>query len=182
MKLNIGCGRNILDGYLNLDSVNGPGVELVADIEKDSLAPYGLRDGCATEILLSHVIEHLRDPLTAMQEMWRLAAPECVLTIRCPYGSSDDAFEDPTHHRQYFINSFAYFSQPAYWRADYGYRGDWSCKEIVLCTIDKRVTMEHAMSMRNVVTEMIVTLTPVKPIREPRRELQDRPIIRLRSS
>ena len=30
------------------------------------------------------------------------------------------------------MNSFAYFAQPTYWRADYGYRGDWAVEDIVL--------------------------------------------------
>ena len=33
---------------------------------------------------------------------------------------------------RFFLNSFGYFSQPFYWRADYGYRGDWQTRRIVL--------------------------------------------------
>ena len=67
-----------------------------------------------------------------MQELFRIAQPDGKMIIRVPYGSSDDAYEDPTHIRQYFIGSFGYYSQPYYWRADYGYRGDWQAKNITL--------------------------------------------------
>ena len=60
-----------------------------------------------------------------MQELWRIAKPNAKMVIRVPHGASDDAWEDPTHVRAYFSNSFGYYSQPYYWRADYGYRGDW---------------------------------------------------------
>jgi SAM-dependent methyltransferase len=67
-----------------------------------------------------------------MQELHRIAKPNGKLVIRCPHGASDDAWEDPTHVRAFFARSFGYFSQPFYWLADYGYRGDWQPAKIVL--------------------------------------------------
>ena len=32
-KLNVGCGRNIQDGWINLDSAALPGVDIVCDLE-----------------------------------------------------------------------------------------------------------------------------------------------------
>ena len=81
------------------------------------------------------MLEHLRDALGFMQELHRIAKPGAVPTIRVPYGSSDDADEDPTHVRRLFLYSFSYFSQRGYWYADYGYRGDWETDNIVL-TVD----------------------------------------------
>ena len=125
-----------------------------------------------------HVIEHLKTPVHAMQELWRVAKPGAACYLRCPYGSSDDAFEDPTHVRQYFINSFGYFSQPFYWRADYGYRGDWK-PELIQLTVSKEIKpmgldrlREMVHTQRNVVQEMGVKLVAVKPARQPKAELQ----------
>jgi hypothetical protein len=102
-----------------------------------------------------------------------------------PYGSSDAAWTDPTHVRAWFIGSFGFFGQPFYWRADYGYRGDWETQAIHLL-IDDRFRGRPADAImaavnveRNVVAEMVATLTAVKPIREPRAELQIAPEIRL---
>lgn len=174
----MGCGRNILEGWINLDSFPLPGVDIVADLEQCSTVPIPLQDESVDEFLLSHVLEHIRQPLPLMQELWRISAPGGTMTIRTPYGSSDDAFEDPTHVRQLYLQSFGYFSQPFYWRADYGYRGDWHPERITLLIhkaghegMSSDQIMERVMSLRNIVAEMIAELSCVKPAREPRQDL-----------
>jgi hypothetical protein len=182
-RLNVGCGRNILPEWDNLDSVSsGEGV-LVADLE----GQLPMTDDIYDEFLLSHVIEHIKKPLHMMQELWRVAKPDAVMTIRCPYGSSDDADEDPTHVRRMFLQSFGYFSQPFYWRADYNYRGDWQPINVIL-SVDRtrhvhetdQLVLSRIMHERNLVGEMICNLKAVKPIREPLRELQHAPQILIR--
>ena len=61
------------------------------------------RMNSVNEFLLSHVVEHIHNILPMMQELYRIAQPESKYDHRVPYGSSDDAYEDPTHIRQYFI-------------------------------------------------------------------------------
>jgi SAM-dependent methyltransferase len=178
-RLNLGCGRNPLEGWINLDSARLPGIDVVADLERCANTPLPFDDDSIDEFLMSHVLEHIRAPLPLMQELWRIAKPTGRLTIRAPYGHSDDAWTDPTHVRPYFIHSFGFFSQPLYWRADYGYRGDWKTNRIVLF-LDPRErntppqqVMDKVMSLRNVVKEMVAELTAVKPARPPELSLQD---------
>lgn len=121
-RLNIGCGRDIKEGWINLDLFPLEGVDIVTDLEKCATDPIPLDDNSIDEFYCSHVIEHVVNTLPLMQELHRIAKPDAVALFRVPYGSSDDAFEDPTHVRQYFRSSFKYFSQPLYWRTDYGYR------------------------------------------------------------
>ena len=52
MKLNVGCGRNTLEGWLNLDSQALPGVDIVADLDACEAAPLPLSDNCVEEFLL----------------------------------------------------------------------------------------------------------------------------------
>ena len=178
-RLNLGCGRDAQSGWVNLDAVPLLGVNVVADLEHCDSDPLPFADNHFDEFLLSHVIEHIRKTLPLMQELHRVAKPGARAVIRCPYGSSDDAFEDPTHVRQYFLNSFGYFSQPFYWRADYGYRGDWKVNKIELA-VDRDIhegmaaaeVLDRVQSRRNVVREMIAELEAVKPIREPEKALQ----------
>jgi SAM-dependent methyltransferase len=181
-KLNVGCGRNILQGWVNLDCVSLPGIDVVADLNRCATAPLPFADDSVNEFLLQHVLEHVREPLPLMQELHRIASPGALAVIRTPYGSSDDAWEDPTHVRPYFVGSFSYFSQPCYWRADYGFRGDWQPVRVVLLVPKSRAlarSAEEVMAMvhreRNVVAEMYAELRAVKPIREPLRELQQPP-------
>lgn len=178
-KLHLGCGKNILEGWVNLDSRRMPGVDIVADLDGCSAAPLPFEDNSVDEFLASHVIEHLVNPLPFMEELYRIAKPGSRAVFRLPYGSSDDAFEDPTHVRQYFLNSFGYFSQPFYWRADYGYRGDWVTQDITLVVDAKthagktsQQIMTEVHTLRNVVREMVVELHAVKPPRAPQAGLQ----------
>jgi SAM-dependent methyltransferase len=186
MRLNLGCGRSALAGWVNVDAVGLPGVDVVADLDHCRDKPMPFPDDAADEFLLAHVIEHLADPLGLMQELHRIARSGAKATIRCPYGASDDADEDPTHRRRMFLQSFGYFSQPYYWRADYGYRGDWDPKRIVL-VVDRATYSGIAPSdillnvhaLRNVVLEMVAELAAVKPIRAPDRALQRPPLIEI---
>lgn len=175
---------------MNVDQVLLPGVDMLADLDCDPSNSGGLyldfEDDSVDEFLLSHVLEHIRFTLPLMQELYRIAKPNALCTIRVPHGASDDAWEDPTHVRPYFPGSFGYFSQPYYWRADYGYRGDWLTEKVELygaLTLAKAVARrgldiaESVIFQRNQVSEMIAYLTAIKPIREPLRELQVAPRI-----
>ncbi len=185
-KLHIGCGRSILDGYVHLDLVALPGVDVQADLNDRESTPLPFAADSFDEILGRHLIEHIRHPLAMMAELHRVAKNGATAILATPYGSSDDAFEDPTHVRQMFLNSWGYFSQPYFWRADYGYRGDWQTERIVL-TLEMQGNegrspteiMQDVKRFRNVVLEMTAFLRCVKPIREPKRELQQAPRIEL---
>jgi len=185
-KLHLGCGRDILQGWINLDSVPLEGVDVVANLDECRTTKLPFANDSIDEFLANHVIEHLHNCLPFMEELHRIAKPNAKAVFRVPYGSSDDAFEDPTHRRQLFLNSFQYFSQPLYWRADYGYRGDWLTEKIELIVEADRhqeETVEEIMwqvhTFRNIVKEMVVELRAIKPIREPNKELQIQPKIEI---
>jgi SAM-dependent methyltransferase len=176
VRLNLGCGRDIRDGWVNVDSFPLPGVDHVVDFDEKPILP--LDDDTVEHSEASHVIEHIHNPLPFMQELWRVTQPDGTVTFRCPYGSSDDADEDPTHVRRMFVGSWGYFGQPHYWRADYGYRGDWQPERVTLTVFPEFSSLNDQqiasliLYQRNVVAEMVCTLRAVKPAREPLRELQ----------
>ena len=178
-RLHLGCGKTILAGWVNLDLLPGEGVDVVADLDKCGEIPLPFEDNTFDEFLASHLFEHLRNPLPFMQELHRVAKPGAKAVFRVPCGSSDDAYEDPTHVRRCFMNTFGYYSQPFYWRADYGYRGDWKTERIRLMVSKKRhqgksleSVLEEVVHLRNVVREMSLDLVAVKPIRAAKMELQ----------
>ncbi len=175
-----------MEGWVNLDLIAGDGVDVVANLDDCANVCLPFPDGHFDEILGSHLLEHLQNPLPMMQELHRISKNGAKATFRTPYGGSDDAFEDPTHYRQYFIQSNGYFSQPYYWRADYGYRGDWQPERIVLSVSEQRhkgqspqQIFQEITHLRNIVTEMVAELVAVKPIREPDKNLQAAPKIEI---
>jgi SAM-dependent methyltransferase len=184
--LHLGCGRTIKAGWVNLDRVAGEGVDVVADLDRCGEQPLPFADDRFRLFQATHVLEHLRDPLALMQELHRIAKPGARAVFHVPYGSSDDAWSDPTHVRPYFRESFQAFCQPYYWRADYGYRGDWSVDVVELFVPRKAVEGKSAAEvryavehLRNVVAEMRVELTAVKPIRPPQQDLAGHPTTRI---
>lgn len=179
MKVNLGCGRDIRTNWVNVDHRPGVGVDVVANLDDRDKVTLPWPDDTVTVIHASHIVEHLHYPLPLFAELWRAAAPDCELVVRCPYGSSDNADEDPTHVRRLFLNSWGYLTQPFYWRADYGYHGDWQPEQIILKVADegmKALSDDELGVMvrhwRNVVAEMVVTLRAVKPARPQDRDLQ----------
>lgn len=173
-----------MPGWSNLDHFRHEGVDVIADLDDCLRTPLPYDDNSVDEIFCSHVFEHLKNPLSMMQELHRISKNGTRAVFKVPYGSSDDAYEDPTHVRQCYLQTFQYFSQPFYWRADYGYRGDWEVEKILLSLSSKRYSsmkrediLEEVDRFRNVVKEMTAILIAIKPIRPPHKQLRRIPPI-----
>lgn len=105
-KLHLGCGFQILPGYVNLDKAAIPGVNVVHDLNQ---FPWPFADSEFDEILLSHVLEHLPHTLPAMEELWRISRSGAKVIIRVPFWNSFHAFRDPTHYRTFHNESFDFY-------------------------------------------------------------------------
>jgi predicted SAM-dependent methyltransferase len=102
MQLNLGCGFDRREGYLNVDSWPECSPDLLVDLE---LFPWPFETSSITRILARHVLEHLGSDLATFrglwQELYRIAAPGCLLEIHLPYYKSAQFWSDPTHVRVY---------------------------------------------------------------------------------
>jgi SAM-dependent methyltransferase len=105
-RLNVGCGRDIRPGWLNLDVAALPGVDVVHDLAS---FPWPFEDSAFDEIVLINVLEHLSDTVKAMNELYRIAAPGGKVTIRVPYWNSPDSISDPTHKALFNEHTFEFF-------------------------------------------------------------------------
>jgi len=105
MKLNLGCGRKSLAGYINIDSDGGVQPDVVRDIERG--LPFS--DNSVDEIFASHIFEHIKDLVFVMNECFRVLKPGGVMKIIAPYWTSLGAWQDPTHVRSVNENTFRYF-------------------------------------------------------------------------
>jgi predicted SAM-dependent methyltransferase len=84
MKLNLGCGRNKRDGFVNIDKYATFQPDLVWDIEKTH---YPFEAGSVTEIAAAHVLEYLGQHsdafLAIIKELYRVLAPAERSRSRC---------------------------------------------------------------------------------------------------
>ena len=100
MKLNLGCGAKILNGYVNVDKFDYYDVDKVHDLE---VFPYPFDDDVVDEIMLSHVLEHIgQDPDVfneIIKEFYRICKNNALINIHVPHPRHDDSISDPTHVR-----------------------------------------------------------------------------------
>lgn len=110
LKLNIGSGSRPKNGYINVDILPLPGVDVVCDLDGGKL-PF--KDNSVIEICGDHVLEHVKNLVPLMQELYRICAPDAKMHFRFPYYTSETAFKDPTHVRYLNERTFSYFSRKA---------------------------------------------------------------------
>lgn len=107
MKLNVGCGKEYLVDYINLDIDKHCNPDIVRDIEKG--LPFD--NDKFDEIYCCHVLEHLHDLIFVMNEFYRcLKKPKGILHVKVPPFDFEGAFSDPTHVRVFTPHTFKFFT------------------------------------------------------------------------
>lgn len=105
-KLNLGCGTDIKKDFINVDYMEGKGVDLVHDLNS---YPYPFKDSSMKEIFAQDIMEHLDNPNDFIRELWRIGANGCKIYIRVPHFSSVYAWSDMTHKRPFGRMSFNHY-------------------------------------------------------------------------
>lgn len=104
--VDLGCGFRKHPGALGVDIAPLPGVDVRADITRT--LPF--RDCSVDEVHASHVLEHLDDLVSFLNEVYRICKPGGLVHFRFPHGSSSYiTWKDPTHQRALFLDTLAYF-------------------------------------------------------------------------
>lgn len=109
--IDLGCGARKLAGAIGVDARQLPGVDIIHDLNR---RPYPLPDDYADEVRLSHILEHLADPVVVLEEVWRITRPGGRVHIRVPHYTGPYAWKDPTHVRCFTTQSFEYFGTNSY--------------------------------------------------------------------
>ena len=98
MKLNLGCGKDIKDGYKNYDKYQKlKGIEYI-DLEK----PLPFNDNSVDEIVLNHTLEHINNEYQLIMECYRVLKKGCFIKVRVPTVSHTFAHVKPVHTFAYF--------------------------------------------------------------------------------
>jgi SAM-dependent methyltransferase len=101
-KLNVGCGRDIRKGWVNLDGVKFEGIDVVHNLDK---FPYPFKDNTFEEVWAQQIIEHLDHPQEFVKELWRISKPGAKVVIGTVHFSSPCVWGDITHKRPYQSDS-----------------------------------------------------------------------------
>jgi len=103
MKLNLGCGRDYMEGYLNCDWSKEVGADKIVDLSK---FPLPFKDNSVEEIVINHVLEHFHEPIKFFGEFYRICKKNAIIKIRVPYFSNESAFSMLDHYHQFTYTSF----------------------------------------------------------------------------
>jgi len=107
--LELGPGERPLSGEVTtVDFNKNFKPTIVHDLNK---FPWPLSDASFDVIYASHVLEHFKDTVRAMEEIYRIAKPGAKVIIRVPHFSSRAAWINPTHYRAFSVSQFDYFDK-----------------------------------------------------------------------
>jgi len=136
MKLNLGCGNDIQEGYVNHDiRKHRDEIELVFDLNIKNWIDFinisvdgrpdpdytGIQENSLEEIRAWDVIEHINDPINFMDNCWDLLKPDGILKIKACGWQNPNLHVDITHKRGYDVKSFDYFDPDTDIGKEYGF-------------------------------------------------------------
>jgi predicted SAM-dependent methyltransferase len=111
-KLNLGCGFDKRDGFVNADGFEQCQPDVLMDIE---VHPWPFEDGSFDHILMKHVLEHVGATFdgfkAVMQDLYRVIAPDGIVEIHVPHYRHDSYWGDPTHVRAFNFTTFEMMSK-----------------------------------------------------------------------
>lgn len=131
MKINLGCGHDKRKGWLNVDSRKDAHPDLVADLEK----PLNIESNVADEILLRHVVEHVRDPIALIDECYRILKKGGKLEVITPHVSQFQSVGELDHKRAGLsVFSFHYTTNLHAGKRDYYSKARFKIKKVKIVT------------------------------------------------
>lgn len=145
MRLDIGCGPKKKEGFLGLDKIAFPGVDIVHDVTRK---PLPFKDGEVEAVYTSHFLEHLTalERIKLVNEMFRVMKPGAEARVIVPDWSTPYAYGDPTHQwppigevwfrylRRDWRDQNAPHTDARNWKA--GYSCDFDCTQPVVVGLE----------------------------------------------
>lgn len=112
MKLNLGCGFDKREGWINVDNFAECEPDRFLDIEA---TPWDLPTDGFDTVLMKHVLEHVgadfKTFAAVMRELHRITEPGGILEIHVPHVRHDTFWSDPTHVRAFTPLTFQMMSK-----------------------------------------------------------------------
>ena len=106
MKINLGAGTDIREGFVNHDIASISGIDVVFDLNH---YPWPWDDNSVDEIIAKDLLEHLDNFMRSMEEVYRVLAPSGIARIKVPYWNSCNRYADPTHKMGFHEITFKFF-------------------------------------------------------------------------
>ncbi|MBT5492698.1 methyltransferase domain-containing protein [bacterium] len=105
-KLNLGCGNDIREGWINLDIASLEGVDIVHDL---NILPLPFENEEFDYIICYDILEHIFDYIPLLKELHRIVKKDAIIEIKVPHYTYSRAYVDPTHIRYFAMELFYFF-------------------------------------------------------------------------
>lgn len=111
-RINLGCGMQKIEGFVNVDINPIYEPDVVVDLNK---FPWPFADNEFDHVVAKDIIEHLGDTgadfIKVMQELYRISNNGAIWEVQAPHWNCDIAKDDPTHTRVLTPNTFGLFNK-----------------------------------------------------------------------
>ena len=101
-KLNLGCGLDYQEGFLNVDISPVVNPDVVCSFEEK--LPFD--DNSFEYIQIKQVLEHIANLREFLAELYRISRPGATILVEVPYCYHQTAFSTITHINFFSITSF----------------------------------------------------------------------------
>ena len=108
LKIDLASCTNKPDGYIGVDKQKLDGIDVVFDLDE---TPWPWPDNSVGVFRAHDALEHFKDPIKTMKEIYRCLAPYGWALIEVPSSDGRGAFQDPTHVSFWNENSFWYYTK-----------------------------------------------------------------------
>jgi ubiquinone/menaquinone biosynthesis C-methylase UbiE len=108
-KLNLGCGTDYINGWVNVDSGN-----CRCDINHNiETFPWPFDDNSVSHIKMQHILEHISKEnfIPLMREIYRVCCDGAQVGIISPHAGSNNFWTDITHKLPLTVRTFDYFDK-----------------------------------------------------------------------
>lgn len=107
VKVELGCGATKTEGYIGLDRFPLPGVDIVADLDRQ----FPIEDNSVDVILACNSLEHLADLYHTMSEIYRICKDGAIIHILAPYHSTATNMANIYHKQVFNEDTFRFFGR-----------------------------------------------------------------------
>ncbi len=113
-KVNLGCGRRKIPGFINVDKNLSCEPDYIVDIEKDGLPHF--EDNSVDMIFCADFLEHISSARAdfVIDEIWRVLKPNGLFESWTPSTDGRGAFQDHDHKSFWNMNSWIYYVNTEY--------------------------------------------------------------------
>lgn len=104
--LDVGCGRRKFPGAIGIDVHSNVSADIRHDLDQ---LPWPLEGDAFDLVLIRHCLEHLKDVVATVEELYRLTKPGGTIVVEVPHFSWCEAYTHSGHIHFFSGGSLDYF-------------------------------------------------------------------------